>query len=115
MTNLDSTGMKLANVWWLKMITAYSCMVGMAGVALTMPYSRELGSFSIQQKLHDKVKVLAVSLRLLQGDRQLCLGDLCEQKGAFLQSYASAIGFGDVGAADFIGDRGRIQDLEVLV
>ncbi|KAG1710357.1 hypothetical protein DVH05_017361 [Phytophthora capsici] len=68
-----------------------------------------------KQKLRDKVKDLEVSLRLLQRDRQLSPGELSERKGTLLQSNASAIGFGDVGAADFIEAQGRIQELEALL
>ncbi|KAK1946433.1 hypothetical protein P3T76_001986 [Phytophthora citrophthora] len=68
-----------------------------------------------KQKLRDKVKDLEVSLRLLQRDRQLSPGELSERKGTLLQNNASAIGFGDVGAADFIEAQGRIQELEALL
>eukprot|EP00644_Phytophthora_capsici_P012704 jgi/Phyca11/7949/fgenesh1_pm.PHYCAscaffold_23_\ len=71
--------------------------------------------FQEKQKLRDKVKDLEVSLRLLQRDRQLSPGELSERKGTLLQSNASAIGFGDVGAADFIEAQGRIQELEALL
>ncbi|KAL3665922.1 hypothetical protein V7S43_009342 [Phytophthora oleae] len=68
-----------------------------------------------KQKLRDKVKDLEVSLRLLQRDRQLSPGELSERKGTLLQSNASGIGIGDVGAADFIEAQGRIQELEALL
>ncbi|KAG6965194.1 hypothetical protein JG688_00007334 [Phytophthora aleatoria] len=68
-----------------------------------------------KQKLRDKVKDLEVSLRLLQRDRQLSPGELSERKGTLLQYPASGVGFGDVGAADFIEAQGRIQELEALL
>ncbi|KAE9034655.1 hypothetical protein PR001_g7698 [Phytophthora rubi] len=68
-----------------------------------------------KQKLRDKVKDLEVSLRLLQRDRQLSPGELSERKGTLLQNNSSGIGFGDVGAADFIEAHGRIHELEALL
>ncbi|ETM98728.1 hypothetical protein PPTG_19300 [Phytophthora nicotianae INRA-310] len=65
-----------------------------------------------KQKLRDKVKDLEVSLRLLQRDRQLSPGELSERKGTLLHY---SVGFGDVGAADFIEAQGRIQELEALL
>ncbi|GMF28486.1 unnamed protein product [Phytophthora lilii] len=68
-----------------------------------------------KQKLRDKVKDLEVSLRLLQRDRQLSPGELSERKGTLLQHSSSGVGFGDVGAADFIEAQGRIHELEALL
>ncbi|KAE8876653.1 hypothetical protein PF005_g3312 [Phytophthora fragariae] len=68
-----------------------------------------------KQKLRDKVKDLEVSLRLLQRDRQLSPGELSERKGTLLQNNSSGIGFGDVGAADFIEAHGHIHELEALL
>ncbi|KAG7375726.1 hypothetical protein PHYPSEUDO_015408 [Phytophthora pseudosyringae] len=68
-----------------------------------------------KQKLRDKVKDLEVSLRLLQRDRQLSPGELSERKGTLLHNSLSGVGFGDVGAADFIEAQGRIHELEALL
>ncbi|KAI9981963.1 hypothetical protein PInf_009746 [Phytophthora infestans] len=68
-----------------------------------------------KQKLRDKVKDLEVSLRLLQRDRQLSPDQLSERKGTLLQFTPGGVGFGDVGAADFIEAQGRIQELEGLL
>ncbi|KAE9061919.1 hypothetical protein PF010_g29627, partial [Phytophthora fragariae] len=46
MTSLESAGMKAPKVGWLKMMTAYPYMVGMARTEFTTPYSNELVSSS---------------------------------------------------------------------